>query len=117
VKGNEEELYRLLFNLVSNAIQYTPAGGEVNLILDASDRHAIIEIKDTGIGMLPQDLNRIFDRFYRINSDRSRHTGGSGLGLAIALAIAKTHQGNIQVKSELGQGSLFTVRLPILESG
>lgn len=116
VKGTEEELYRLLFNLVSNGIQYTPAGGEVSLILDASDRHAIIQVKDTGIGIHPQDLNRIFDRFYRVNSDRARHTGGSGLGLAIAQAIAKTHHGNIQVQSELGQGSLFTVRLPILES-
>ena len=116
VKGNEEELYRLLFNLVSNGIQYTPAGGEVTLILDASDRHAIIQVKDTGMGIHPQDLNRIFDRFYRVNSDRARHTGGSGLGLAIAQAIAKTHHGNIQVQSELGQGSLFTLRLPILES-
>ncbi|AFY84190.1 two-component system sensor histidine kinase RppB [Oscillatoria acuminata] len=116
VKGNEEELYRLLFNLVSNGIQYTPVGGKVTLILDASDRHAIIQVKDTGIGIHPQDLNQIFDRFYRVNSDRARHTGGSGLGLAIAQAIAKTHHGNIQVQSELGQGSLFTIRLPILES-
>lgn len=115
VKGNEEELYRLLFNLVSNAIQYTPAGGEVTLILDACDRHAIIQVKDTGIGIHSQDLNRIFDRFYRVNSDRARHTGGSGLGLAIAKAIAKAHHGTIQVQSELNQGSLFTVRLPILE--
>nr|WP_263012218.1 two-component system sensor histidine kinase RppB [Laspinema sp. D2d] len=117
VKGNEEELYRLLFNLVSNGIQYTPDGGEVTLILDASDRHAIIQVKDTGIGIHSQDLNRIFDRFYRVNSDRARHTGGSGLGLAIAKAIAKTHQGNVLVQSELSQGSLFTVRLPLLESG
>ncbi|HEY9836140.1 MAG TPA: two-component system sensor histidine kinase RppB, partial [Vampirovibrionales bacterium] len=117
VRGNEEELYRLLFNLVSNGIQYTPDGGEVTLVLDASDRHAIIQIKDTGIGIHSQDLHRIFDRFYRVNSDRARHTGGSGLGLAIAKAIAKTHHGHIQVQSELGQGSLFTIRLPILESG
>jgi signal transduction histidine kinase len=116
VKGNEEELYRLVFNLVSNGIQYTPAGGEVTLILDASDRYAIIQVQDTGIGIHPQDLNRIFDRFYRVNSDRARHTGGSGLGLAIAQAIAKTHHGNIQVQSELSQGSLFTIRLPILEA-
>ncbi|WP_254564394.1 two-component system sensor histidine kinase RppB [Oscillatoria sp. HE19RPO] len=115
VKGNEEELYRLVFNLVSNGIQYTPSGGEVTLILDVSDRHAIIQVKDTGIGIHPQDLNRIFDRFYRVNSDRARHTGGSGLGLAIAQAIAKTHHGNIQVYSEFNKGSLFTVRLPILE--
>ncbi len=115
VKGNEEELYRLLFNLVSNGIQYTPAGGEVTLILDTSDRHAIIQVKDTGIGINSQDLSRIFDRFYRVNSDRARHTGGSGLGLAIAQAIAKTHHGSIQVHSEFNKGSLFTVRLPILE--
>lgn len=116
VKVNEEEIYRLVFNLVSNGIQYTPAGGEVRLSLDASDRQAIIQVQDTGIGILPEDLNRIFDRFYRVNNDRARHTGGSGLGLAIAKAIAKAHHGSIQVKSEWGQGSLFTVRLPILES-
>ncbi len=117
VKGNEEQLYRMMFNLVSNGIQYTPVGGKVTLILDVSDRHAIIQVNDTGIGIRSHDLNQIFDRFYRINTDRSRHTGGSGLGLAIARAIAKAHQGSIQVQSEWGQGSLFTIRLPILEPG
>jgi signal transduction histidine kinase len=73
----------------------------------------VIHIQDTGIGIAPSEQTQIFDRFYRVNSDRSRHTGGSGLGLAIAKAIVQTHQGSLQVQSELGKGSLFTIRLPL----
>jgi signal transduction histidine kinase len=73
----------------------------------------LIQVQDTGIGIAPQVQGRIFERFYRVNSDRSRATGGSGLGLAIAIAIAQAHQGNIQVQSQLAQGSIFTVKLPI----
>ncbi|MBD1879735.1 hypothetical protein H6F70_12710 [Coleofasciculus sp. FACHB-T130] len=70
-------------------------------------------LKDTGVGIAPPEQTRIFDRFYRINSDRSRHTGGSGLGLSIAKAIATAHNGSIDVHSELGKGSTFTIRLPL----
>jgi signal transduction histidine kinase len=72
---------------------------------------ATIRIEDNGIGIAEADLPHVFDRFYRAHSDRSRQTGGTGLGLAIAMAIAKSHQGNIQVKSQLGKGSIFTIRL------
>jgi signal transduction histidine kinase len=113
VLGDEEQLYRLVANLVSNAIQYTPQNGKVTIRLDWDDHHALVQVQDTGIGIAPQDQRRIFERFHRVNSDRSRATGGSGLGLAIALAIAQAHQGNIQVQSQLGQGSTFTVKLPI----
>jgi len=75
------------------------------------DRLALIKAKDTGIGIPKTEQNRIFDRFYRVGRDRDRKTGGTGLGLAIARAIARSHQGNIQVKSELGKGSIFTIRL------
>ena len=78
-------------------------------ILEIGDRLALIKAKDTGIGIPATEQNRIFDRFYRV--DRDRKTGGTGLGLAIARAIAKSHQGNIQVKSELDKGSIFTIRL------
>lgn len=116
VTGDEEQLYRLVSNLIVNAIQYTPAGGQVTVILDTSDRHALIQVKDTGVGIAPEDLQMIFERFYRVNSDRSRHTGGSGLGLPIAAAIAQAHQGSIQVQSELGFGSTFMIRLPLRAS-
>jgi signal transduction histidine kinase len=114
VLGDEEQLYRLVANLVSNAIQYTPQNGKVTIRLDRGDHHALIQVQDTGIGIAPQAQGRIFERFYRVNSDRSRATGGSGLGLAIAKAIAQTHQGSIQVQSALGSGSIFTIKLPTL---
>ena len=80
--------------------------------LDLIDHHAIIQIQDNGIGISSTDLPNIFDRFYRVSSDRSRKKGGSGLGLAIALAIVKAHGGDIQVKSKLGEGSVFTIKIP-----
>lgn len=81
--GDEEQLYRLVCNLIVNAIQYTPRGSEVRLVLNCSDHHVLLQIQDTGIGIAPSEQRQIFDRFYRVNSDR-RNTGGSGLGLAIA---------------------------------
>jgi two-component system OmpR family sensor kinase len=113
VIGDEEQLYRLVSNLIINAIQYTPAGGQVTVALERSDDQALIQIQDTGIGIAPSEQIHIFDRFYRVNSDRSRNTGGSGLGLAIAKAIVQAHQGSLQVQSELGKGSTFTIRLPL----
>ncbi len=113
VLGSEERLYRLVANLITNAIQYTPLGGQVKVILKREDRYAVIQVQDTGIGISPQDQSHIFNRFYRVSSDRSRATGGSGLGLAIAQAIAQAHQGSIQVQSQLSKGSTFTVRLPL----
>jgi signal transduction histidine kinase len=112
VLGDEEQLYRVMANLVSNAIQYTPKNGMVTIRLNREERYALIQVLDTGIGIAAQEQEKIFDRFYRVNSDRSRATGGSGLGLAIAMAIAKAHHGTIQVQSQLGHGSTFTVKLP-----
>jgi signal transduction histidine kinase len=112
VLGDEEQLYRLVANLVGNAIHYTPKNGKVLVRLDRDDHHALIRVQDTGIGIPPEAQSRIFGRFYRVNSDRSRATGGSGLGLAIAMAIAKSHHGSIQVQSKVGRGSTFTVKLP-----
>ncbi|NJM74288.1 MAG: two-component sensor histidine kinase [Scytonema sp. RU_4_4] len=113
IVGNSEQLYRLISNLIVNAIQYTRVGGEVIVILDRNKTHAVILVQDTGIGIPQQELRRIFDRFYRVNSDRSRSTGGSGLGLAIAQAIVKAHYGSLTVQSELDKGSTFTIRLPL----
>jgi two-component system, OmpR family, Ni(II)-sensor and/or redox sensor kinase NrsS len=112
--GNESQLYRLVSNLIANAIHYTPKGGQVLISLTMGDRHALIAVQDTGIGIAPTEQTQIFDRFYRVDSDRSRKTGGTGLGLAISQAIAHLHQGNIAVKSELGTGSTFTIYLPCI---
>ena len=113
VMGDEDQLCRLFANLITNALHYTPAGGKVTVLLERDEHSALVLVRDTGIGIAPAEQVRIFDRFYRVNSDRSRHTGGSGLGLAIAKAIAQSHQGSIKVQSELNQGSTFTVRLPL----
>ena len=116
ITGNSEQLYRLVFNLVTNAINYTPEGGDVTIILNSDRDDAVIRIRDTGIGIAKPEQKRIFDRFYRVDSDRSRQTGGSGLGLAIAMAIAAAHRGSIELESELGVGSTFIIKLPRLES-
>ncbi|HAT13012.1 MAG TPA: two-component sensor histidine kinase [Microcoleaceae bacterium UBA11344] len=113
VVGDSDQLYRLVANLIVNAIQYTPAGGKVTVILDCSHIEAIIQVQDTGLGIAAIEQGRIFDRFYRVNSDRSRHTGGSGLGLAIAQTIARAHHGSLSTRSELGCGSTFILRLPL----
>ncbi len=111
--GNEDQLYRLFSNLIINAIQYTHKGGKITVSLERSDRYAVIQVQDTGIGISQLEQTRIFDRFYRVNSDRSRNTGGSGLGLAIAQALVQAHHGSLNVQSELGQGSTFTTKLPL----
>ncbi|MCU0515311.1 MAG: HAMP domain-containing histidine kinase [Oscillatoria sp. Prado101] len=112
VTGDFEQLYRLVLNIVVNAIQHTGAGGRVAVILDSAAGHALIQVQDTGTGIHPSEQARIFDRFYRVSSDRSRHTGGAGLGLPIAQAIATAHGGSIAVASVEGIGSQFTIQLP-----
>lgn len=112
--GDYEQLYRLVSNLVANALKYTMAEGKVKLTLNRQGKYACIVVKDTGVGIPSKELDKIFTRFYRINSDRSRDTGGSGLGLSIALAIAQAHRGTIEVESQLNRGSTFTVLLPVL---
>ena len=99
-------------NLIHNAIQYTPADGVVTIRLESAERNAIITIQDNGIGIAAEDLPHIFDRFYRVQADRSRNTGGTGLGLAIVRAIVQAHHGSIQVDSQLDLGSKFIVTLP-----
>lgn len=112
VWGNSEQLYRLMTNLIINAIKYTPAHGQVVVALRQQHRSAIVQVQDTGIGIPAPVQMKIFDRFYRVQNDRSRQQGGSGLGLAIAKSIIKLHQGRLTVCSEVGSGSIFTVELP-----
>lgn len=113
ILADEDQVYRLISNLVVNSIQYTPLAGTVTLLLNRDDNYAVIQVRDTGMGIAAEEQAHVFDRFYRVNSDRARQTGGSGLGLAIAKAIAEAHGGTVQVQSEVGRGSTFTVRLPL----
>ncbi|EAZ90817.1 two-component system sensor histidine kinase RppB [Crocosphaera chwakensis] len=112
ILGDESQLYRLVSNVIGNAIQYTPNSGQVMVSLILKEHSALIKIKDTGIGIPKEAQKQIFERFYRVDSDRARKTGGTGLGLAIAQAIAYHHQGYITVKSQLGGGSVFKISLP-----
>ena len=112
IKGNSEQLYRLISNLIINAIQYTPEGGKITVTLDIDDSWAVIQVQDTGVGIPFSEQKRVFDRFYRVDSTRSRHTGGSGLGLAIALAITQAHQGSLTLRSQPHQGSTFILKFP-----
>lgn len=116
VLGNKMQLTRLFKNLLENAIYYTPKGGKVKISLAKNNRLATVRIQDTGIGIAPEHLPLIFDRFWRADQARSRREGGSGLGLSIGKAIVQWHGGKITVKSQADQGSCFQVRLPALTS-
>ncbi len=107
-----QKIYQVLLNLLDNATKYSDPGAQVNVrVLDDVDS-VTVRISDTGVGIPEEDLPNLFDRFYRVNKDRSRTTGGSGLGLAISKQIVELHGGHLSVKSEVGAGSTFDVRLP-----
>jgi heavy metal sensor kinase len=112
IQGDREHLRRLLLNLVDNGIKYTPAGGCVTLTLQEEGVWAAVRVSDTGIGLAPEEQERIFQRFYRASEAVSRGDEGSGLGLCIARSIAEAHDGHIEVDSAPGHGSTFTVLLP-----
>ncbi|MBZ0284770.1 MAG: PAS domain S-box protein [Anaerolineae bacterium] len=109
--ADETKLRRAVTNLVTNAIHYTPSGGSITVRVRQRDQHALIEVTDTGVGIPPEDINLIFDRFYRATG--TRHTHGSGLGLAITKKIVEAHDGRIEVESTPHQGSTFRIALPL----
>jgi signal transduction histidine kinase len=113
VKGDPNRLRELLLNLIENAVKYTPVGGNVELALKGSNSFAEVIVTDTGIGISKEDCLHVFERFYRADKARVRSEGGSGLGLNICKQIVEAHEGDIKLKSELGKGSSFIVRLPI----
>jgi heavy metal sensor kinase len=112
VLGDAPRLREVFFNLIDNGIKYTPEGGEVALWVGQNGLEAVVTVRDTGIGIPPEHVPHIFDRFYRVDKARSRAEGGTGLGLSIAQSIAGAHGGRIELASTLGQGTTCTVRLP-----
>ena len=114
VFGDRLQLTRLFSNLVQNALQYTPEGGIVSVYIKKQNRLAIVNIRDTGIGISTEQLPHVFDRFWRADKARTRREGGTGLGLAIAQAIAQRHGGKIVVTSKVNVGSCFQVKIPML---
>jgi two-component system phosphate regulon sensor histidine kinase PhoR len=115
VLGDEEAVRQIVDNLLDNAFKYTSDGGRVSLRLSAAGQDAVIEVQDTGIGIEPEHLDRIFERFYRIDKARSRELGGTGLGLSIVKHLVEALAGHVDVESEPGKGSTFRVSLPIFE--
>jgi len=112
VYGDEPLLAVALHNLIANAIQYSPKGSRVGVGVKNSDGIVEIAVTDQGIGIPDEELDRVFERFFRIDPARSRHTGGSGLGLSIVKHVVQNHGGDIRVWSQPGNGSTFTIRLP-----
>ncbi len=113
IKGDLVSLQEVLQNLLDNAVRYTQSGGRVSVRAAAQNGEVVISVSDTGIGIPKADQERIFERFYRVDAARSRELGGTGLGLSIAKHLVEAHGGRIEVQSELGKGSTFSVHLPI----
>jgi two-component system, OmpR family, phosphate regulon sensor histidine kinase PhoR len=113
IVGSRDELKSAIGNLVSNAIRYTPQGGAITLTWHVEeDGSGVFAVRDTGIGISPEHIPRLTERFYRVDRSRSRATGGTGLGLAIVKHVLLRHQAELDVESRLGEGSTFSVRLP-----
>ncbi len=115
VSGNEKRLEQVFTNLIENAIKYTPTGGRISVRSRGENGSAVVDVEDTGIGIPPEALPRVFERFFRVDKSRSREMGGTGLGLAIVKHSVRAHGGKVVVTSELGKGSTFSVRLPLAE--
>ncbi|HLN06523.1 MAG TPA: ATP-binding protein [Acidimicrobiales bacterium] len=112
VLGDRRQLTSAVYNLLENAVKFSPQGGSVRCIGRTEGDDAVVIVEDHGVGIPSRDLERIFERFYRVDAGRSRSTGGTGLGLAIVRHVAANHRGSVQVESREGEGSTFTLRLP-----
>jgi two-component system sensor histidine kinase SenX3 len=112
VAGDRRQLVSAVTNLLDNAVKYSEPGSTVQLTTRTDGRWVDVTVRDHGIGIPRRDLERIFERFYRVDRARSRDTGGTGLGLAIVRHVASNHRGEIRVESHEGAGSTFTLRLP-----
>jgi signal transduction histidine kinase len=108
----EDDMHRLLGNLLENAVKYTPSGGEVTVSLTADVSHVKVAVSDTGIGISPEAMPHIFDEFYRASNAKEMGAEGTGLGLSLVKRIVDLYRGEIQVESQPGKGTTFTVLLP-----
>lgn len=113
VKADKDGIERVIINIISNGVKYTPDGGKISIYVGYVHNDAYVKIKDTGIGIPKEDLDKIFERFYRVDKARSRQMGGTGLGLSIAKEIIEQNNGNIDVKSTLGKGTEVIIRIPV----
>ena len=116
VRGSAEELRSALFNLIGNAVRYTPEHGEIEVFWSKHDNEPVFSVRDTGIGIEPHHIPRLTERFYRVDRSRSRASGGTGLGLAIVKHVLSRHQARLEIESEPGKGSTFTVVFPAARS-
>jgi len=112
VYADKNWIYRVLLNLVSNAIKYTDSGS-VKVGVEVAAKNVLINVKDTGLGIPEEHINRVFERFFRVDKSRSKERGGTGLGLAIVKHIMEAHDTSVEVKSAKGEGSEFSFKLPL----
>jgi two-component system sensor histidine kinase SenX3 len=112
IMGDRRQLVSALYNLLDNAVKYSDEGDEVEVRAISEGTNVVLQVQDHGIGIPKADLERVFERFYRVDQARSRTTGGTGLGLAIVRHVATNHGGEVLVQSEEGVGSTFTLRIP-----
>lgn len=113
IEGDLYRLKQIFINLINNAITYTPQGGSVHISVEKHEHYVMIKVSDNGIGIVKEEIPRIFERFYRVDRARSRNSGGTGLGLAIVKHLIEAHKGQISVSSKIGEGTTFTVKLCI----
>jgi two-component system phosphate regulon sensor histidine kinase PhoR len=111
--GSSDELRSAFSNLISNAVRYTPGGGEIEIIWTQREGRPVFSVRDSGIGIEPHHIPRLTERFYRVDRSRSRSTGGTGLGLAIVKHVLSRHQGHVEIISEPGRGSTFSAVFPV----
>jgi signal transduction histidine kinase len=116
IEADAERMHQVIFNLVDNAVRFTPEGGAVRIMAERRNGSIEVRVADTGVGIPPEALPRLFERFYRVDPARSRDGGGTGIGLAIARSVVEAHGGTIRAESEPGKGSTFTFDVPIAPS-
>ncbi len=113
LQADASKLEQVFYNLIENAIKYTQDGGKIRISMQKDGKQMLFAVSDTGVGIPESDLQQVFERFYRVDKARSRETGGTGLGLSIVKQMVKLHGGEVTVESVLGEGSTFTVTLPL----
>ena len=117
VLSSKDELHQVIYNLVDNAVKYTPAGGAVQVSLKREEGQVVLSVADNGNGIPEADLPRVFERFYRVDKARSRAAGGTGLGLSIVSDTVKRRGGTVEAANRPGGGAVFTVRWPAVKGG